>query len=69
MTNAMWEQQRKFAIAAAFQTGRPVFADSEGELRYADFNSEAELPVPELSKSPTWWTRAIRWLLTFSRLR
>jgi len=52
MTNATWEQRRKFAVEAAFQTGRPVFADSEGELRYADFNSKAELPVPELSKSP-----------------
>ena len=36
MTDDEYEQRRKRAILAAFQTGRPVFADSEGELRYAD---------------------------------
>ncbi len=38
--SADWEQQRDRAIAAAFQTGRPVFADSDGEMRYADGDRE-----------------------------
>ena len=36
MTDDEWEKQRSRAILAAFQTGRPVFADTDGELRYAD---------------------------------
>ena len=43
MTNEEWERLRTRAIMGAFQTGRPVFADSEGELRYADGDRE---PVP-----------------------
>lgn len=36
MTDDEWEKQRSRAVLAAFQTGRPVFADTDGELRYAD---------------------------------
>ena len=36
MTDEEWEKQRNRAVTAAFQTGRPVFADTDGELRYAD---------------------------------
>ena len=43
MTNEEWERQRVRAIMGAFQTGRRVFADNEGELRYADGDRE---PVP-----------------------
>lgn len=41
MTDDEWEKRRDRAIAAAFQTGRPVFADNEGELRYVDGDREA----------------------------
>jgi hypothetical protein len=40
MTDNEWEQQRQRAILAAFQTGRPVFADTDGELRYTDGDRE-----------------------------
>lgn len=36
MTDAEWEQHRSRAILAAFQTGRPVFADTDGVLHYTD---------------------------------
>lgn len=41
MTDDEWELKRNHAILAAFQSGRPVFADSEGELRYVDGAGEA----------------------------
>jgi len=49
-----WEQQRQRAILAAFQTGRPVFADTDGAMRFADGDGEplaadvgiARQPVP-----------------------
>lgn len=40
MTDDDWEQQRQRAIMAAFQTGRPVFADIDGEMRYVDGDRE-----------------------------
>jgi len=40
MNDPEWDKQRERAIWAAFQTGRPVFADSDGELRYADGDGE-----------------------------
>lgn len=40
MTDDEWSRQRDRAIMAAFQTGRPVFADNAGELRYVDGSSE-----------------------------
>jgi hypothetical protein len=39
-----WEKQRSRAILAAFQTGRPVFADTDGDLHYTDGPKE-QVPV------------------------
>ena len=75
MNDPEWDKQRERAIWAAFQTGRPVFADSDGELRYADGEGEAVaqdvgLPKEEDSSQttavghrsgPSWWTRLWRW--------
>ena len=36
MTDDEWEKQRSRAVMAAFQTGRPVFADNDGVLRFTD---------------------------------
>ena len=44
MTEDEWEKRRDRAIMAAFQTGRPVFADSEGTLRYTD-GAKEEVPL------------------------
>lgn len=41
MTDEEWEQLRDRAISAAFQTGRAVFADSNGQLHYADGDRES----------------------------
>lgn len=46
------EQQRRRAVLAAFQTGRPVFADSEGELHYADGDQEPVAADLGVSKQP-----------------
>lgn len=70
MTDDEWEQQRSRAVLAAFQTGRAVCADSEGELRYADGDHARivddvgvpKTPIPEVLVSRSWWTRAKRWL-------
>lgn len=70
MTDDDWEQRRDRAILAAFQTGRPVFADSEGEMHYADGDHElladdVGLPktaLPKVTVSLTWWIRVKRWL-------
>jgi hypothetical protein len=43
VTDEEWEKQRARAVAAAFQTGRPVFADTDGALRYAD-GAREEVP-------------------------
>jgi hypothetical protein len=66
VTDDDWEEQRNRAILAAFQTGRTVFADTDGELRFADGNQEA---VPEdvgraaspLPGAQTLASRAERW--------
>lgn len=49
MTDDEWEAHRQRAILAAFETGRPVFADSDGELRYVDGTGErlADAGVPK----------------------
>lgn len=52
MTDDEWEKQRNRAILAAFQTGRPVLADTDGVLRYANDDRE---PLPEdvgIAKQP-----------------
>ena len=41
MNNDEWEKQRQLAISAAFQTGRPIFADSDGKMHFADGDREA----------------------------
>ena len=41
MNDDDWEEQRNRAILAAFQTGRTVFADTDGKLHFADGNQEA----------------------------
>ena len=50
MTDDAWEKQRQRAVLAAFQTGRPVFADTDGELRFVDGAKElvpADVGVPK----------------------
>jgi hypothetical protein len=44
VSDAEWELKKNRAVLTAFQTGRPVFADSEGELRFVDGDGE---PVPD----------------------
>lgn len=67
MIDDEWKRRRNRAIAAAFETGRPVFADSDGTLRYADGACEA-LPA-DVGEQTTvaapresWWRRVKRWL-------
>lgn len=67
MTDDDWEQQRQRAILAAFQSGRPVFADTTGELRYVDGSGEslaADVGVPKASvldeAKGNWWARIKR---------
>ena len=70
MTDDEWEKRRDRAIAAAFQTGRPVFADNEGELRYVDGAKESladdagmpKTPLPPAVVKIHLWTRVKRWL-------
>ena len=65
MTDEEWEEQRKRAVLAAFQTGRSVFADTDGVLRYADGDHEAladetgvpQTPLPDAAVKTTWWER------------
>ena len=74
MNGPEWDKQRERAILAAFQTGRPVFADSDGELRYTDGAGEpvaddVGVPKEDLPQAATvahrsslsWWTRLCRW--------
>lgn len=61
MTDDEWAKRRDRAISAAFQTGRPVFADTAGELRYGDGDCEVVSnvgtdvgsmePIPQASPS------------------
>lgn len=70
MTDDEWEEQRKRAILAAFQTGRPVFADTDGEMRYVDGDREPLKPhvggpaqlIPTVKVQISWWARLRRWL-------
>lgn len=69
MTDDEWAQQRERAILAAFQSGRPVFGDTDGELRYADGDHETlpddigvpQAPIPCATVQLTWWARMKRW--------
>jgi hypothetical protein len=68
VTDDEWEEQRKRAVLAAFQTGRPVFADTDGAMRYADGDHEvladdvgvAKTPLPVAAVKLTWWERLKR---------
>ena len=71
VTNEEWEKLRLLAIMTAFQTGRPVFADDDGELRYSDGDREkvpadvdaVKAPIPRaMTRAPGWWSRVQRWL-------
>ena len=71
MTDDKWERRKERAILAAFQTGRSVWADSDGELRYADGDQEplaADVGMPKDSipgaslMKRSWWTRVKRWI-------
>ena len=69
MTDDEWEQQCSLAILAAFQTGRPVFADTDGELRYDDGTREqicadvgvAMQPIPRATVLAIRAQRGSRW--------
>lgn len=64
-----WESRRDRAILAAFQTGRPVFADSDGEMCYVDGDGERladdvgvpQTPLPDAVVKVSWWSRVRRW--------
>ena len=60
MIDEEWEKQRNRAILAAFQTGRPVFADSEGELRFVDETGERVPADVGVAKQPNPRVRAAR---------
>jgi hypothetical protein len=68
VTDDEWEKQRQRVILAAFQTGRPVFADSDGEMRYADGGHEPldagigipKTPLPDATVKLSWWKRFTR---------
>lgn len=44
MTDDEWDERRDRAIRAAFETGRPVFADTGGVLRFTD-GAREEVPA------------------------
>lgn len=52
MTDDEWRALRQHVIRTAFQTGRPVFADSDGALHFADGLQE-KVPL----KRSSWWKR------------
>lgn len=52
MTDDEWDKQRSRAIMAAFHTGRPVFADTDGELRFVDGGGEKLSDEVGVPKSP-----------------
>ena len=65
MTDEEWELKRNRAILAAFQTGRPVFADSDGEMRYVDGDGEqltddVGVPMEKLPRAAAALRRAAR---------
>lgn len=73
MTDDDWEKRRNRSILAAFQTGRPVFGDTDGVLRYADGDGEPlpddvgvpkgaafEAAIQEAPIQPSWWERLWR---------
>jgi len=69
-----WDKRRDRAILAAFQTGRPVFADTDGELRYVDGIGEqvpadvgvTKQPVPRATVLVIRAERASHWAFVTS---
>lgn len=69
MTDDEWELKRNRAILAAFQSGRPVFADSDGELRYVDGEADpipdeigvTQEALPKANAKRGWWAPLRRW--------
>ena len=66
MTDEEWEKRRTRAVLTAFQTGRPVFADTDGVLRYTDGAKEtvpadaAGVGKPPVSRATALAVRAER---------
>jgi hypothetical protein len=67
VSDAEWELKKNRAVLTAFQTGRPVFADSEGELRFVDGDGEpvsvpdeAGVPVEKLPRAKVALRKAAR---------
>jgi hypothetical protein len=57
VTDEEWEERRKRVIMAAFQTGRPVFADADGVMRYADGDREPLADEVGVAQEPQATTR------------
>lgn len=66
MTDEEWEQHRNRAIMAAFNTGRVVFADTDGKLQYYDDKGgdvDPTLPLPKAEPVKlSWWERIKSWV-------
>lgn len=66
MNDDEWNRLRNRATLEAFRTGRSVFADSDGQLRCGDSDSDdvedaaVDLPQVVLPK-PSWWLRVRQW--------
>jgi hypothetical protein len=76
VTDEEWEQRRKRVILAAFQTGRPVFAGSDGALHYADGDHEqlaadvgvTKEPIPQATALAIRARRVSRWAFVTSSI-
>jgi hypothetical protein len=66
MTDEEWEQHRNKAIMAAFTSGRTVFADTDGEMKYYDDAGgevvEKQQPLPKANIKLSWWKQLLSWL-------
>jgi hypothetical protein len=66
VTDDEWKKPRDRAILAAFQTGRPVFANFDGVLHYIDGDHEPVADDGGVSKTvlprSSWWSRMWQWL-------
>jgi hypothetical protein len=66
MTDEEWEQHRNRAMMEAFTTGRSVFADNTGKLKYYDGAGEdvdpPAQPLPKANIRLSWWKQLLSWL-------